>query len=228
MEPCEIGTLYLTLLPKAQCGVRNAIKGFSSDDLKEIAHDIVVDFIYFSNTVKGCLDPNTGGYFDPAKGSLINYFSGYVWKKCRGIRERRYRSDTVNLEDVPLRKLSMSHDFTWWVEFGSEVKLLRQKLAPFTVSGINLGELFVANLVLSVFDDGERFSELSNMFGVSRVRIKNAVKAMQGKVKLYGPSHLDRFLFRRNIQGSSQEKGYYNTSDRGSSNEREVSQELDS
>ncbi len=189
MEPCEFGKLYSDLLPRAQQVVASSFKGICFDEIKIIAHDMVIDFLYFSKSFSD--------YFDPKKGTLVPYFGAYVRKKCRGVRERHF-SPCVDLESVPMKELATDDTFGWWFEFGNEVKNLKAKLIGFESNGINLGELLVANLVLSIWEDGARLDELSRIFGVSRVRVRRALKIMQKKVRLYdGTSYLCRIVSRR-------------------------------
>jgi hypothetical protein len=194
VEPCEFGNLYLDLLPKAQQVVASSFRGICFEEIKIIAHDMVTDFLYFSKSFSE--------YFDPTKGSIGAYFSAYVRKKCRGERTRHF-TPCLGLESVPVKDLAKDDTFSWWFEFGDDVKKLKEKLSGFESSGVDLGELLVANLVLSIWEDSSRLDGLSQMFNVSRVQIRKALKVMQGKVRLYdGTSYICRVISRR-PQGES-------------------------
>jgi len=190
MESGEYGSLYADFLPKAQQIVATFVGGISYDEVKIVAHDLVVDFLFFSKSFSD--------YFDPEKGTLVPYFKAYVRKKCRGVRERHF-TPCVPLDEAPIKELAVQDSFSWWFEFGSEIRRLKKLLGTTTSSGVNLGDLLVANLVLSMWDETDKFDELSEIFGVSVVRLKRALKDMQRKVILYnGTFNFGGAINRRN------------------------------
>jgi hypothetical protein len=76
----QVGELYLQLYPKAMEIVSGAVKGCNVIRWREIAHDLTVDFLFFSKSFSVT--------YDSSLGMLKPFFSSYVRKRCMGVRER--------------------------------------------------------------------------------------------------------------------------------------------
>lgn len=192
MEPCNLGSLYLSLLPKAQqiAGIKLG-EYLNYGGVKEFAHDLVVDFLVFSRSFNE--------YFDPRKGELSAYFGSYVRKKCMRAAENLSFAEGIASLDEQVE--TSSHDgsyvgrvsqqpsvpdsFTWWVEFDSVVKKLYQLLSGFDYKEINLGSLFVANIMVSIVEDGSHMALLCKKFNTSRSRMRKALQILERKVRFY-------------------------------------------
>lgn len=191
MESClDFDLLYKKLTPRAEALIMASFKGESGMPRQEIqsyAHDIVVDFLFFSRSFQ---------YFKEEIGELMPFFSSYVRKKCLRLRDniiisnhRFFRKSAIWEECMELDMDSyMSSDkFEWWVEFESVVKHIRSCLSKFEVSGLNLGRVFVADLVLTAVGEPHHLHQLCELFGgVSKAKMKNAVKVMKARAKVYG------------------------------------------
>lgn len=78
--PQTMEELYPQLYPKAMEIVSGAVKGCNVIRWREIAHDLTVDFLFFSKSFNET--------YDASLGMVKPFFASYVRKRCMGVRER--------------------------------------------------------------------------------------------------------------------------------------------
>jgi hypothetical protein len=78
MSEFSTENLYPILLEKALVIVRSMV---GTSDYRNMAHDVTVDFLFFSKSFAETYDSRVGG--------IEEFFSSYARKKCRRFRENR-------------------------------------------------------------------------------------------------------------------------------------------
>lgn len=167
-------SLYEPLSDRAYKIVSHSFRGFSAYELRQVAHDITVDFLYFSKSFKET--------YNPKKGELLPFFGSYVRKKCRRVNEnfsnllRRTSSEDVET-------LAMSDDEFEWVDFQNRMDAFHHFLLEYYSEKINLGHLF--HVVLRcVLEEGQVVKKvLCKKLGVSLSRLNVALEEMRQRIK---------------------------------------------
>ena len=143
--------LYQSLQSKANILVAQSFNGYPERQLKEIAHDITVDFLFFSRSFAVT--------FDESRGELAPFFSSYVRKKCMGLWGRMFDkrfSLPAFSQDIRDTKTTTEEKFEIKESLLRFIRDITQKRRH---RGIDLEKLFMA-IVKSAIDEG-RYSTTS-------------------------------------------------------------------
>lgn len=175
--------LYFSLNEKAFKIVSSQTPSFPFLDPVEVAHDITINFLFFSNSFKNI--------FDESKGALKPFFASYVRKSFMGILERARRR---NFPLVSITSLQEKHKTDWElhdndVEFKydllSKIKEIKTLLKGQKIKEIDLESLFVF-VVYSICVSGEfKCSLAAEHFKVPLYRIHSAYKTLKIFLKEY-------------------------------------------
>lgn len=111
----SVGELYPQLYQKALEIVSGAVKGCNVIRWREIAHDLTVDFLFFSKSFSET--------YDASLGMLKPFFASYIRKRCQGVRMQlqKERVRTQPIENYLNSKFLSENDHSKIVEIISEV-----------------------------------------------------------------------------------------------------------
>ena len=128
--------MYPTLNEKAYELVLN-YRGLPYDFYKDMAHDITVDFLFFSTSFKKT--------FERARGALLPFFASYVRKKAFSIwlrkKEHFNKISRENEEDL-MKVKCLKAPAEEWVELAQRLSHFQKYLSEYFYLNINLGRLF--------------------------------------------------------------------------------------
>jgi len=139
--------LYPTLVPTAQELCRKVLHGFALETKQEIAHDITVDFLYFSRSFRET--------FNPSRGSVNSFFYSYVQRKLKGVIHRTAAYlNKVSHDEKVLKECMMEEEVFSWREFMARLDYFHDFLVQHAWKTINLGVLF-RHILFQYFDKGK-------------------------------------------------------------------------
>jgi len=147
---------------------------FSFDYYKVIAHDITVDFLFFSESFKRT--------YDKARGTLMPFFSSYVRKKLFGLWVRdRYRLNKVSFQnEEDLMNVAYKDDFSEWVEVQERLSYFQKFLSNYCVyDTINLGRLFRLCFLSFLEEGGVRYKYIVPRLQCKDHQLKFALSRMR-------------------------------------------------
>jgi len=171
----SVSCFYPALSNRALVIVSALLRNCSFMERKEISHDITVDFLFFSRSLKET--------FDPAKGDLMPFFSSYVRRKCRGLYDRQQRdlSRRISLEDIEM--LGANDDAFLWFEVEARIKYIRKVLLPHSVRGVCLSRLFGLCLICIMEYGSIKFAFLMKRLKKNKAVVKEALDEMKALIK---------------------------------------------
>lgn len=138
----------------------------------EIAHDITVDFLYFSRSYSTT--------FDPTK-DLLPFFASYVRRKLRRVRdaESNYQN-RISKDERAMRNLPVKDESFEWLEVKSRLEFFYDYLHSWNWKTVNLGRLFLITVQLRLIEGKETYRELSKRLNGARFgEIKEAQAEMR-------------------------------------------------
>jgi len=164
--------LYVALNPQAQDIVRKFFgRAYHPQWLYEAAHDITVDFLYFSKSFREV--------YEPKRKTLKPFFSSYVRKKCFGLRQRsslyNMRKNDLWREDLAVYEDEYAKTLEMMGTFNLMRKVLRGKvyqLSPDQMKSLERAKRLVIP-----------FLNLENLFVALKMHVTNGI-AKAAMVKL--------------------------------------------
>lgn len=144
----DLESLYQKLFPKALSISAKSLSGYTNiERASEIAHDITVDFLFFSSSFREI--------YDPTVGNLLPFFSSYVKKKLRKVWWNfNCEIAVANVDDEWVkRSVFFVPGFEQKTEMKDYVYRVFRKVNGKTCLGVSVGDVFKAGLV-EIMDSG--------------------------------------------------------------------------
>lgn len=170
----EIAELYPILNERAYEIVLN-YTGLPYDFYKDMAHDITVDFLFFSKSFKRT--------FEEIRGSLLPFFSSYVRKKAFSIwlrKKKHFNKISLKNEEDLMKAKCLETPVEEWVELTQRLSHFQAYLNDYFYLNINLGRLFRLCFI-SLLEVGEVSKPL---IAPRLLCTKNQVKSALVKMRL--------------------------------------------
>jgi len=173
-----IQSLYSTLYPLAKKVTSKELLGaqiFNYNELKEIAHDITIDFLYFSRSFRE--------YYD-WKLPIQPFFISYTRKKCKNYKFTKI-AEANKYSPLPEDDFDFHDEFKKykWIELQNRLSFFHTQLSQYTIQGLNLGDVFEI-YIISLLEEGEvNYRFMSKLLHTELKNIHPAVKKMRYIIK---------------------------------------------
>lgn len=159
------GELYPQLLPKAMEIVSGMVRGCNVVKWREIAHDLTVDFLFFSTSFRDT--------YDASLGMVKPFFASYVRKRCLGVRERmqvelkRMRQLDKSCEAV----LDSDYDHTKVYELASDMRQAHAWLKTQPYISLKGQSYCLADVYLACIESTLRYGSINQTFLRSYLKV---------------------------------------------------------
>lgn len=167
-----IEELYPVLLQRAVEITAGALRNTNRSMKMEVAHDITVDFLFFSNSYKDTYDHSK---------DIKPFFASYVGRKLRRFwDDQNFYQNRIIAGDKVMEKIPHDDQMEEWLELRSRLEFFYEYLREFHWKTINLGKLFIVIVKLRLLEGRETYRELSKQLSGARyIIIKEAKLEMQ-------------------------------------------------
>lgn len=166
-------SLYFSLFTKAVDITTRSMSYLPTMRVRETAHDITVDFLFFSHSYRET--------YDASKGKVMPFFSSYVRKKLRRMWEV-YNDELVmgSLHEGQIAGASVLPGVDTWVELKLCVKKLHDMVKGQKCSGVPVDAVLRAGLLLHANEGKLSVKSVCDELGTTnRKGVRDSLKLIQ-------------------------------------------------